>query len=102
MILDKQFPRNKNAHTDYATDLQLIANRRNQLAHFFLDPSQTAIDRFKKDGSFTLLKIDNNREPKIYDLKKVKEIGDMLQKYVNIVEGLLNIQREKIKTTTNG
>ena len=97
IILDKQYPKSKNKHTDYATDLQVIANRRNQLAHFFLDPSEEAMERFIKQGAFTLLKIDNIRESKIYDLKKVTEVGDMLQKYINIVTGMLNIQRAKLK-----
>lgn len=95
MILDKQFSRELNKHSEYAKDLQLISNRRNQLAHFFLDPSPEAIERFIKTGAFTLLKIDNFREPKIYDFAKVKETGDLADKYINIVTGYLNIQRGK-------
>ncbi len=93
MILDKQFPRELNKHSEYAKSLQLVSNRRNQLAHFLLDHSPEAIERFVKTSAFTLLKIDNVREPKIYDFAKIKETGDLANKYIDIVTEYLKTQR---------
>lgn len=93
MILDKQFPKELNKHSEYAKSLQLVSNRRNQLAHFFLDHSPESIERFIKTGAFTLLKIDNVREPKIYDFEKIKETGDLANRFINIVTEYLNTQR---------
>ncbi len=99
-ILDKVYRSRKKENTKLAADFKFIGEERNKLAHYFLDISKEAVDRFKdeKNSSFTLLKFEKIRSPEIFDFTRIKLIGDTLENYSDYLVKILEEQRVRNKT----
>ena len=97
-LLDRVNPNADKENSILAKDFQFIADERNKLAHYFLDTSQEAIKRFTEPPhAFTLLKFEKVRTPEIYDVERIKKIGNTIDSHTNsLLEKLNKLRAERV------
>ena len=82
-VLDRHHKEYRNTHLpNIHAQLGKFNDYRNEVAHFAIDPSDSAVKNFKETGGITLLKFENSKETVIYTPKKVKEISEEIYKVI--------------------